>query len=69
MGEGVLFERYDLPRGVTLVVNGATVTEHQFPSQDTLLAATAYYRGGYIHTITSAEATVLTDAGYGAYIT
>lgn len=69
MGEGNLFYRYTIPRGVTLVVNGSTVTEHQYPSESTLLAATAYYRGGYIHEITSAEATVLTNAGYGAYIT
>jgi len=69
MGEGVLFYRYTIPRGVTLVVNGSTVTEHQFPSESTLLASPAYYRGGYTHTITTAEATVLTDAGYGAYIT
>lgn len=64
-----LFVRYKLPRGVTLVVNGATVTEYQYPSQTTLEAADDYFRGGYIHTISDDMATILTDAGYGAYIT
>lgn len=66
---GRLFERYKLDRGVSLLVTGATVTEVQFPSQAQIAAATFFYQGGFEYTISSAEATTLTNAGYGAYIT
>lgn len=34
-----------------------------------LATAQVVYLGGHVHTITAAEATDLTNAGYGAYIT
>lgn len=64
-----LFVRYKIARGVSLMVTGATVTEVQFPSQTEIAAADHFYQGGMVHTISSAEATTLTNAGYGAYIT
>lgn len=64
-----LFIRYKLARGVSLLVTGATVTQMQYPSQTDIAAADHFYQGGMVHTISSAEATVLTNAGYGAYIT
>jgi hypothetical protein len=64
-----LFVRYKLARGVSLLVTGATVTEYQYPSQTEIDAADFFYQGGMVHTISDAEATTLTDAGYGAYIT
>ena len=59
----------DIPRGVSLLVNGTTVTESQTPSQDDLAAATFYYLGGHEYTISDYEATVLINAGYSSYVT
>ncbi len=59
----------DVPRGITLIVNGTTVTESRTPSQDALAAATAYYLGGHTYTLSDAEAQVLIDAGYSSYLT
>lgn len=55
------------PRGVNvyLLTDGTYSEIEQF---DTSLVTTVYH-GGHSHTITSAEATSLTNAGYGAYIT
>lgn len=64
-----LFMRYKLARGVSLLVTGVTVTEAQYVSQTEAEAADFFYHGGMVHTISSAEATTLTNAGYGAYIT
>ena len=59
----------DVPRGVTLIVNGTTVTENRTPYQDDLADADAYYLGGHAYTLTDAEAQILIDAGYSAYLT
>jgi len=64
-----LFKFFKCTRGIALYVNGSTVTESQYPYQGTLDAADFVYLGGHTHTISSAEATTLTNAGYGAYIT
>jgi len=52
----------DIPRGVSLLVNGTTVT-------DDLAAASYYYLGGHEYTISDYEANVLINAGYGSYVT
>jgi len=59
----------DIPRGVSLLINGTTVTESQTPSQDDLAAASFYYLGGHEYTISDYEATILINAGYGDYVT
>lgn len=59
----------DIPRGVSLLVNGTTVTAVQTPSQDDLAAASYYFLGGHEYTISDAQATVLINAGYGDYVT
>ena len=59
----------DVPRGVSLIVNGTTVTENRTPSQDDLADADAYYLGGHAYTLTNAEAQILIDAGYSDYLT
>lgn len=64
-----LFGRYRIDRGVTLVVSGSTVRAVQYPLQEELGGYDHVYMGGHVYTITSAEAAVLTAAGYGAYIT
>lgn len=64
-----LFRYYRLARGKTLLVSGATVTEAQYPDQESLDDYDHVYLGGHVYDISAAEATVLTNAGYGAYIT
>lgn len=66
-----LFRHYSLlPRGRTVLKSAAGVyTTVDNPSQDDIDAAAVAYLGGHIYQITSAEATALTAAGYGAYIT
>jgi hypothetical protein len=59
----------DIPRGVSLLVNGTTVTATQTPSQDDLAAASYYFLGGHEYTISDYQANVLINAGYGSYVT
>ena len=59
----------DIPRGVSLLVNGTTVTATQTPSQDDLAAASYYYLGGHEYTISDYEANILINAGYSSYVT
>ena len=59
----------DIRRGVSLLINGTTVTATQTPSQDDLAAANYYYLGGHEYTISDYEANVLINAGYGSYVT
>ena len=59
----------DIPRGVSLLVNGTNVTETQTQSQDDFAAANYNYLGGHQYTISDYEANVLISAGYGDYVT
>lgn len=63
------FGRYRLDRGISLLVSGTTVTEAQYPDQESLASYDHVYLGGHEYEITSAEAATLTAAGYGSYIT
>lgn len=47
---------------------GDVVTEQRYPWQGDLDDFDFVYLGGYDHQITDAEADVLTDAGYGEFI-
>jgi hypothetical protein len=64
-----LFRYYTITRGVALVINGDEVEEQRYPFQGDLDAADRYYLGGYTYTIDEDEATFLTVAGYGEFIT
>jgi hypothetical protein len=59
----------DIPRGYSLLVTGTTVTEIQTPSQDQLDEAGYYFLGGHEYVVSQAQATVLINAGYSAYLT
>ena len=59
----------DVARGQTMIVNGTTVTLTLTPSQDDLAAASYYFLGGHEYTISDYQAQVLTDAGYGSWLT
>lgn len=51
-------------RGRTVLVNGSTVTTTDYPTQDELDAADAFYLGGHCAVISTADAAVLQAAGY-----
>lgn len=64
-----LYRFFTFPKGIAVLVSGTTVTENKYPFQGDLESYDYVYLGGYSHPITDAEATILTNAGYGAYIT
>lgn len=64
-----LWRYYSLDVGQTLLVSGSTVTATQHPWQGDLANYDFVYLGGHVYDISAAEATTLTNAGYGAYIT
>lgn len=64
-----LFGRYKQDRGYTLLVSGSIVTQVTYPYQGDLPAYDFVYLGGHEYDLTSAEVTILTNAGYGSYIT
>lgn len=59
----------DIGRGVTLLINGTTVTESRTPYQDDLAAADQYFLGGHNYVVDQATANILIAAGYGEYLT
>lgn len=59
----------DIGRGVSLLINGSTVTENRTPSQDDLAAADQYFLGGHEYTVDQATADILIAAGYSEYLT
>ena len=59
----------DIPRGISLLITGTTVTESRTPSQDEIAAADYYYEGGHVHTVSDAVAAILISAGYSEYLT
>jgi hypothetical protein len=61
--------RWSIPRGLSLVVTGSTVRAKQWVESEEVDVADHFYLGGHEHIVSEAEATVLTDAGYGSYLT
>lgn len=66
----ILLSRYRQDRGITLLVEGTTVTQVTYPYNDDLINGgwDYIYMGGHEYVLTDAEVTILTNAGYGAYI-
>lgn len=58
----------DVPRGITFIVNGTTVTTTMYPYQNTLADADWYVLGGHQQEITDEQAAILIAAGYGDYV-
>jgi cytochrome c peroxidase len=54
---------------VALLITGTSVQEFRVPSQDDIAAADFYFEGGHVHTVSDAVAAILTNAGYGEYLT
>lgn len=59
----------DIGRGISLLINGSTVTESRTPSQDDLAAADQYFLGGHNYEVDQATADILIAAGYSQYLT
>ena len=68
-GFGRLFWRFRIARANTLLVYGNTVVSERTPGVDETLTADYCYLGGHIYILSQAEITILTNAGYGSYIT
>lgn len=71
-GADRLWSRVSYPRGYTVLIEGSTVST--FPGlavvdSDRFKAATYAYMGGHIYpNLTGTEVTLLTNAGYGAFL-
>jgi len=59
----------EVPRALTFIINGTTVTTSMTPDQDTLADADYYYLGGHEYDIPNNVAQILIDAGYSDYVT
>ena len=68
-----LLDRMRPKRGLTVYTTDAGTTWRQsvFPLQSDLVGdeGTDWFLGGHVYTITAGQATALTAAGFGAYIT
>ena len=68
-GFGRLFWRFRIARSDTLLVYGNNVLSVRTPGVDQTQEADYCYQGGHVYVLTAPEITILTNAGYGAYIT
>jgi hypothetical protein len=68
-GFGRLFWRYRIARANTILVYGTTIFSERTPGVDETLSADYHYLGGHEYFITPVEKDILTNGGYGAYIT
>lgn len=64
-----LFWRFRIARSNTLLVYGTTVVSERTPGVDETQNADYCYLGGHIYVLSQKEVTILTNAGYGSYIT
>ena len=63
-GEGRLFRRYRLVRGITVLKIDGEYYETRFPSSEEVQAAQIAYVGGYSYTVDATEKAALEAAGY-----
>lgn len=68
MGQGPLFSRYELDRGISVLRKNGTYSSYRYPSLNEVLEADEVYLGGRIYDIDEATKNRLTAAGYGDYI-
>jgi hypothetical protein len=63
-GEGRLFERFRLVRGITVLKINGEYFEIRFPSSEETQAADIAYIGGYSYEVSEGEKASLEAAGY-----
>jgi hypothetical protein len=68
-GDNILFERYELNRGISVLRLNGVYSSYRYPSQTETLAAEEYYQGGTTTLIDQTTRDALVAQGYGAYIT
>jgi hypothetical protein len=64
LGEGELFSRYRLVRGITVLKIDGEYYEVRFPSSEETADADIAYIGGYSYEVDAAEKASLEAAGY-----
>jgi hypothetical protein len=64
----ILYGRYAIGRGRTLLYRAGTVVVTDSPLDTDLLAADWYILGGHDPALTETQANQLTNAGYGALV-
>lgn len=63
-----LFRFYKMTRGVAVLIRDGVATETRFPYAGDIDLADFAYLGGHDYVISDDEATMLTNLGYGDYI-
>jgi hypothetical protein len=63
-GEGRLFSRYRLTRGITVLKIDGEYYEMRYPSSEEVEAAEEAYMGGYSYEVSPGEKASLEAAGY-----
>ena len=63
-GEGRLFSRYRLVRGITVLKIGGEYYEMRYPSAEEVASAEIAYIGGYSYEVSASEKTQLEAAGF-----
>lgn len=63
-GEGRLFSRYRLVRGISVLKTDGVYTEVRYPSSEEVEEADVAYIGGYSYTVDATEKAALEAAGY-----
>lgn len=63
-----LFSRVSTPVSLSILKNGGSYTQVENPTDEALVAADIAYIGGHVYPVSTAEATDLDAAGYGAYL-
>ena len=64
-GFGVLFYRYKLPRGISVLKENSRYYVTRVPSTDEIDSAEEYYAGGHTHEVSEEQKTNLLNAGIG----
>lgn len=64
LGQGRLFSRFRLVRGITVLKTDGEYVEVRYPSSEEVAAADIAYIGGYSYEVSAGEAADLTAAGY-----
>jgi hypothetical protein len=63
-GEGPLFSRYRLVRGISVLKIDGVYYEMRYPSSEEVEAADVAYMGGYSYEVSPGEKDALEEAGY-----
>lgn len=66
--DNILFKRYPIHVGQSLLITSGSGLLTQFPSQTEIAVADYYFGGGRRHVLTDDEYSAVVAAGYGDYV-